>query len=70
MITKQERLNYRLHRAIKEAGLTQRAVAETAGIDPPTLSKIMRKRVNPNLTEMTAIARALQLPVSELWPDA
>lgn len=70
MVAVKENFNHRLHRAIKEAGLTQRSVAEAAGIDPGTLSKIISLRINPTTAEMNAISRALQTPVSQLWPDA
>jgi transcriptional regulator with XRE-family HTH domain len=65
-----ETFNYALHRAIKESGLTQKAVAESTGIDQGTMSKIISKRINPTPDEMKAIASTLHIPVPQLWPDA
>jgi transcriptional regulator with XRE-family HTH domain len=50
----------------KRAGLSQRALAEAAGIDQSAISRIERGQRDVSLNRLDAIARALRVPVAKL----
>lgn len=50
-------------------GMTLAAVAESAGLSLPYVSNLERGRGNPTLEALQAIARALDMPLSELVAD-
>ncbi|MBK5239492.1 MAG: helix-turn-helix transcriptional regulator [Actinomycetales bacterium] len=50
----------------KARGLTQHQLAESAGIDRKTINRIENTRYSPTLTNVFAIAGALEVPVNEL----
>jgi transcriptional regulator with XRE-family HTH domain len=49
--------------------MTLAAVAESAGLSLPYVSNLERGRGNPTLEALQAIARALDMPLSELVAD-
>lgn len=51
----------------KARGVTLADVAQQIGVSASSLSQIMKG--NPTLSKLTAIAEALQVPVSELLAD-
>jgi transcriptional regulator with XRE-family HTH domain len=55
--------------ARKGRGLTLRALAAKAGVSASMLSHIENQRVSPSLTTLRSLARALDLPVAELFVD-
>lgn len=50
----------------KARGLTQHQLAETAGIDRKTINRIENTRYSPTLTNVFAIADALEVPPNKL----
>ena len=50
----------------KARGLTQHQLAETAGIDRKTINRIENTRYSPTLTNVFAIADALEVPANKL----
>ena len=50
-------------------GMTLAAVSESAGLSLPYVSNLERGRGNPTLEALQAIARALDMPLSELVAD-
>ncbi|GAB2820840.1 hypothetical protein GCM10027022_08860 [Alpinimonas psychrophila] len=50
----------------KARGLTQHQLAETAGIDRKTINRIENTRYSPTLTNVFAIADALEIPANKL----
>jgi len=50
----------------KARGLTQHALAESAGIDRKTVNRIENTRYSPTLTNVFAIAEALHVPANRL----
>lgn len=47
-------------------GLTQHQLAESAGIDRKTINRIENSRYSPSLTNVFAIATALNVPANKL----
>lgn len=54
-----ERVGYNVRRARTEAGLGQRAVAASSGVDVSSLSKIERGMGNPTLDTLERLAEAI-----------
>lgn len=54
----------------EERGLTQKEVAEAAGIRQPHLSKLERGLHDPQMRTATKLARALGVEVREIWPGS
>jgi DNA-binding XRE family transcriptional regulator len=50
----------------KARGLTQHQLAESAGIDRKTINRIENTRYSPTLTNVFAIADALEVPANKL----
>ncbi len=50
----------------KARGLTQHQLAESAGIDRKTINRIENTRYSPTLTNVFAIADALDVPANKL----
>jgi len=50
----------------KARGLTQHQLAESAGIDRKTINRIENSRYSPTLTNVFAIADALEVPANKL----
>ena len=50
----------------KARGLTQHQLAESAGIDRKTINRIENTRYSPTLTNVFAIAEALDIPANTL----
>lgn len=50
----------------KARGLTQHQLAESAGIDRKTVNRIENTRYSPTLTNVFAIAEALDVPANKL----
>jgi transcriptional regulator with XRE-family HTH domain len=57
-------VNLRAYR--RRAGLSQEACAERAGLDPTHISNIERRKSNPALLTLCALARAVGVTVSDL----
>lgn len=55
-----------IERAIAESGLSQTAVAQRAGITQPHLSRICGGRIDPRMSTLIALARALEVTVDEI----
>lgn len=53
----------------KGAGLTQAALGERIGISPEAVSRIEHGTNAPTLERIGAIARALDVPISDLFPN-
>lgn len=64
-----QRLNVALKIAIVESGKKQRRIASLTRISEPRLSHIVRGRIEPNDDERARIARVLERPVDQLFPD-
>jgi DNA-binding XRE family transcriptional regulator len=61
-----ETLGARLRRAREEAGLTQPALGERAGLDQAVISRLERGKVRPRIDTLRRLAEGLGLSVSEL----
>ncbi len=59
-----------LKRILQDEGRRQAWLAERAGLDQATLSRIVTGRLVPTDREREAIAKALGRDVDELWPEA
>ncbi len=59
-----------IKRIRKEKGLTQKDVAEGSDMLVPTYSRLERGGSNPSLTSIVRIAKALDVPVIELFLTA
>lgn len=56
--------------AIRKAkGLSQTDLAELAGVEQPTISKLERGNQSITLRTLMAVAEALQVPLSDLFAD-
>ena len=49
--------------------ITQYDVAEAVGISQAKMSLIEQGRISPSQDEKVKIAKALEVPVEELWPE-
>ena len=56
-------------RVREERGLTQKQLAEAAGISQPRIAEIERSDANPTLLTITRIANALGVRVERLFAD-
>ncbi|WP_250286724.1 ImmA/IrrE family metallo-endopeptidase, partial [Frankia sp. CiP1_Cm_nod2] len=56
----------RIRQAIRDAGLTQQALAKAAGMDPTALSKVLSGKRRLSSLELALIAEATGVPVAEL----
>lgn len=61
-----ETIGSRLRARRVELGLTLAQVAEQAGLSLPYVSNLERGRGNPTLDALTALARALDVPIASL----
>ena len=61
-------INPQLKLAIFESGDPQVVIAKRAGVDETRLSRIIRGHVEATASERKALARALRLPVDDLFP--
>ena len=59
-----------LRALVGKGELSQKALAEQAGVDPSTLSDIENNRTNPNAETMVALARALGVTLDDLFLPA
>ena len=58
-------------RVIREAsGITHKELAESSGMSPATISHIECGRQRPLAAQLAALALALGVPVSDLYPAA
>ena len=55
----------RLQRCIDDRGLTMRAAAQPAGMDPTSLSRLLTGKVVPDLGTIAGLEQALAV---DLWP--
>ncbi len=55
----------RLQTVMRERGLSLRAVAVPAGIDPTSLSRLITGKVVPDLATIANLEQALEV---DLWP--
>ncbi len=63
----QQNLAKNLKSIRKEKGLHQAHVAQRSGVIASTYSRIETCNVSPNLTTLIAIAKALEVPMAELF---
>ncbi|MEX5636822.1 helix-turn-helix domain-containing protein [Parafrankia sp. FMc2] len=61
-----ETLAVRVREAIQRSGLTQRAVANAAGLDPTALSKVLAGRRRLSSLELALVAEVTGVPVDEI----
>ena len=59
-------LGDRLRRKRRESSLTQEELAHASGVSQVMVAKIEQGRRQPRLTVLTRLARALDIPLSEL----
>ena len=59
----------RLRQARQAKGLSQRKLADAAGITQVALSHLETGRSSPRLTTARALAAALKVDVDSIWPD-
>jgi len=60
----------RVKKLREQRGLTQRDLADRAGLTRETISNYERgERIDPPLSALTALARALEVPVTELTTE-
>jgi transcriptional regulator with XRE-family HTH domain len=57
---------HHLFMARRRTGMSQRALAEVAGLSLDSISKLERGKRSPNLTAICLLARALEVKPSEL----
>lgn len=62
-------MNLALKMAIHESGVTQKRIAKRAHMREPRLSLIVRGREQPEADEKKNLARALDRPIDDLFPD-
>lgn len=62
-------MNKALKHAIVDSERTQRAIARRTRIDETRLSRIVKGELTPTERERAKLARHLQRPVSELFPE-
>jgi transcriptional regulator with XRE-family HTH domain len=61
-----ETLASRIREAIRASGMSQQTLAETVGMDPTALSKVLSGRRRLSSLELGLIADATDVPVDEL----
>ncbi len=66
---KESGLGEHLRHAIRAAGLTPDEFADLLGVNPKTVGRWVRGVSAPQRHNQIKIARALNLPVDDLWPD-
>ena len=66
METEPAKLGRNLKRIRTEKGFTQADVADAVGVPCPYLSNIENGKVNPTLTTLTKLAKAVGVSVDEL----
>ena len=59
--------NFRIPELMRKAGLSQKDLAEKAGLTPVGISKLLSENGNPSYDTLSKIAEALDVPVSELF---
>jgi ribosome-binding protein aMBF1 (putative translation factor) len=60
----------RIRQARRKAGLTQKELAERSGLRQSHISRLERGRHSPSFVTVEKIAKALDIPVSQLDPSA
>ncbi|MBI4688656.1 MAG: helix-turn-helix transcriptional regulator [Nitrospirae bacterium] len=63
-------LGKRIRTLRKLKGLTQEELGEKSGVSYKFIGEIERGEVNPSLNSLRQIAKSLDLPVRELFPQA
>lgn len=58
-------LSRRLKRAAKDKGLSNRQIADAAGVSPPTVDRMMNGTVRTQLENLDAVAEVLGIPIAE-----
>src|SRR5947209_6516255 len=61
--------NDKLKSAFQAAGLTVEEFAEIVGVDPKSVGRWLAGASTPYPRHRASIARALDLPEDELWPE-
>jgi len=53
----------------KSAGMTQRQLAEKSGVLPRTISEFENGRIDPRLSTLQALAKAIGVDIQDIVPD-
>ena len=62
-------MSLRVKELRRQAGLTQQQLADMAGLERSQLSKVENEKEHVNTRRLAAIAKALKVPVSDLFED-
>ncbi|MDI9349795.1 MAG: XRE family transcriptional regulator [Candidatus Symbiobacter sp.] len=65
----EQNIGKQIRRFRKQHGLTVTQLSEAAGVSIGMLSKIENGQISPSLTSLSNVARALNLPMTELFAD-
>lgn len=60
-------MNYRIKELLKERNLTLAELAENIGVKSANLSLSLGEKGNPTMTTLEKIAKALDVPITELF---
>ena len=60
-------MKLRIKEVLREKGVTAVWLASQIGITQPSMSNIMKDKINPSLETLERIAAALNAPVTELF---
>ena len=66
--TPREYVAQRIQAAMDEQGVSQRYLAEVAGIPTANLSRYLRAKTSARLDDLASIAQALGVPLADLMP--
>jgi transcriptional regulator with XRE-family HTH domain len=69
MRTRKVQIGDRIKQLRKQKGFTQDQVAEAAGIDPKSLSRIECNRFKPSLDTLESLALAMDAPIVEFFAN-
>lgn len=61
-------MNFKLNQTILETGIKKRFIAARAGMAQDRLSRIIHRYSEPSDDEKKALARVLNVPISEIFP--
>jgi transcriptional regulator with XRE-family HTH domain len=56
--------------AMAKKNWTQETLADEAGLSRPTVSDLVNEKRSPTLDSLSAVAKALDIPLSDLFTEA